>query len=359
MPRRGRPRKRRSLFRVQNYIEYTSDSNSDTNNVQHVGFEVKHGSLQSLGRHAESGKRHKNDGDDQPQVQQFLAGEAERGEYIYEVEGEPGESIYEGEGEIPINAEPGEYIYEEEGELDNDGEYIHEDEGEEILVNETDVGEYIYEDEYINDSILVSDEQPGVNEHHREVAESVAGESDGEFIYEVEEEAVEEELDNDGEYIHEEDREPHNLPIPVADPVADELLENEDDEQHAGDGEEETYIDLLENLKSQWLLTEVHHCVSKTASEAFWKLCVLQFPKLYNAIGQKKPPLFQSIRRQMYNDLLPKIELQIGYRNKASGEIIVVNDTVTPIKRFPSDKFDKLYEIGTLDVSKFFLRFLP
>ena len=53
----------------------------------------------------------------------------------------------------------------------------------------------------------------------------------------------------------------------------------------------------------------------------------------------------------MYKDLIPEIHIEIAYKDRASGEIVIVNDTITPLKRFPMAKFEKLYEIGTLKVS--------
>ena len=53
----------------------------------------------------------------------------------------------------------------------------------------------------------------------------------------------------------------------------------------------------------------------------------------------------------MYKDLVPPIDLKIAYQNCETKEIIVVNETTTPVKRFPPSRFDKLYEIGTVNVS--------
>lgn len=50
MSKRGRPRKIQSVYSVQNWIEYTSDSDSDNNNVQqNRSYEIEEGSLQSIG----------------------------------------------------------------------------------------------------------------------------------------------------------------------------------------------------------------------------------------------------------------------------------------------------------------------
>ena len=47
MSKRGRPRKNKTLFTVRNWIEYTSDSDSDSNNIQqNVPYEITEGPLQ-------------------------------------------------------------------------------------------------------------------------------------------------------------------------------------------------------------------------------------------------------------------------------------------------------------------------
>lgn len=52
----------------------------------------------------------------------------------------------------------------------------------------------------------------------------------------------------------------------------------------------------------------------------------------------------------MYDDLVPEVSLEIGYKDKTTGEITVVKDTITPLKQFGTSKYEKLYEIGTVKV---------
>lgn len=282
MPRRGRPRKRKSLFSVRNYIEYTSDSDSDVNNIhQNVSYEIKHGSLQSIA----TGNQH------QHQHQQISVD-------AISVDEEQAISANDEQLQIHVDAEVEQYI----------------STGESIPV-EHDFGEYISE----------AEEQPIY----------VHGANDLEMD------------NNDAINI-----EPQLLIDDVHDIGREQISSDEEADLESINGEEEHYNDILKELKSQWLLTEIDHCVSKTASEAFWKLSLLYFSKLANAIGKKKKtPLFKSIRKNMITDLVPKVDLEIGYRNRTSGEILVVKDTTTPLKRFPLDKFEKIYEIGTMDVS--------
>lgn len=134
-----------------------------------------------------------------------------------------------------------------------------------------------------------------------------------------------------------------------------QLVEEEwsDDELNLHINEEEDYTTVFENLKSKWLLAEIDHCVSKTASEEFWKLGLKFFPILHGALGRKKKtPQFKTIRRRMHDELVPKIELEIAYKNRSSGEIKIIKDTKTPSKQYNSASYEKLYEIGTVKVMK-------
>lgn len=120
----------------------------------------------------------------------------------------------------------------------------------------------------------------------------------------------------------------------------------DDEEEH-----EENYSSILKDLKSQWMTTEISHCVSKAASDAFWRLGLEYFPKISAANVNKKTHQFDSIRRRIYKDMVPPIHLQIAFKHRASGEIVVVNNTVTPIKNYSPAVYDKMYEIATIKVN--------
>ena len=133
------------------------------------------------------------------------------------------------------------------------------------------------------------------------------------------------------------------------------LLKEEENEAMSDNDElHEDYNTIMEQFRSKWLLTEINHSVSKTACDAFWNLGLQFFTKLDAAQGRrKKNPQFKTIRRQMYANLIPEIELEIVYRHKTTGEITVVKDSITPLKRFNTATYEKLYEIGTVKVKKF------
>lgn len=125
-------------------------------------------------------------------------------------------------------------------------------------------------------------------------------------------------------------------------------LSSENDDEFQGDD----YQAIFKELKSQWLLTEIDHSVSKCASEAFWNLGLQYFHRLSEAHGnqRKKTPQFNSIRRKINMELVPKVDLQIGFKNRDTGEIQVVHDTVTPVKNFSPAKYEKVYEIASIKV---------
>ena len=173
------------------------------------------------------------------------------------------------------------------------------------------------------------------------------------------EEAIVQELDHhmpQEEILQEPD--PHMpreaMPRQDADQEHDEISESDNDDEENVD-EIEDFNTILEKLKSEWIEAEIDHCVSKTASDVFWRIGLNYFPKLEAAFGRrrKKVSQFKSLRRTMYDELVPPIELEIAYRDKSTGEISVVKDTNTPLKRFSSSKYEKLYEIGTIKVRLF------
>ena len=277
MPKRGRPRKRQHLFTVQDVAEYTSDSASDTNNIQqNVPVPAKY--QQSDGKKRKVREEQQNDGN----MQQIRAEQEE---------------------------DPHQHMEEEHENNGNDGNM------QQVRVEE-DPHQYMEED------------------HEEEEQRQEVGSRPTTPL------AMPQVRENEEVHLQ-------NPPIFESD--------NEDEDEEEDDflnGDVQDYDTILNDLKSQWLLTEAHHSVSKSASQAFWKLGLLYFTKLHTAPGRKKKtPLFKSIRNQMHKELLPPVSLEIGYKNLTSGEIVVVNDTVTPVKRFSPNNFEKLYEVASVEVS--------
>ena len=114
---------------------------------------------------------------------------------------------------------------------------------------------------------------------------------------------------------------------------------------------------MLEKLSKDWILLELKHRTSKSASEDFWELAEKAFPKLYQAkIDEtvlKNIPKFVSQRRKLYNSYVPPVKMEIGYLNKETQEVVVVEGDKTPISRFNPQKFEKVYEVASVKVIYF------
>ena len=260
MPKRGRPRKNRSLYTVKKFVEYNSDTDLDEDNVlNNVPVEIPRSR------------------DETPHLPQ-------------------------------------------EGELFNQYQEV-----------------YSHDMEQQNENQL--HEEQGVAQQQVEQAGEMFNQYQENQV-EEEQEGAQQQVEQAGE-MYNDVHEPNN-PNPV---FSDSDSDMEDELP------DEDYTTILNKLKSEWLLTEINHSVSKTASDAFWKLGLKYFTNLSTAPGNKKTPFFKTIRRNMYKDLLPAIDLEIGYRNRSTGEITIANETYTPMKNFPAARFEKLFEIATLKVS--------
>ena len=333
MPKRGRPRKAHSLFTVKNFIEYTSDSDSDNNNVlQNVPFELESPILDIRPEESISAATpHEFHDQGQSDANEFHdRGQSNDNEFHDRGQSDANEFHDRGQSAN----EQGESIAEEiEDEVESIAEQI-QDEGESIAEEIQDEGESIAEE--------IIDEGESIAEQIQDEGESIAEE--------IQEQRIPEERQNTAD--------PHDEVQVELQNDHDDLPDYSDiDNEFIDDGQD--YSTIFKELKSQWMQTEILHCVSKTASEAFWKLGMVYFTKLAHASRKKKIPVFRTIRDKMYNDLVPPVHLEIGYKNKESGEIEIVNDTVTPVKRYSSTKYEKLYEIGTVKVNIFHLTDFP
>ena len=142
--------------------------------------------------------------------------------------------------------------------------------------------------------------------------------------------------------------------------VEDEHEQQQDEDHDVQDNDDDddgddvlTYQCLYAKLKEDWLITEIDHCVSKTASNAFWELASKRFPPLYAAKereGKKKIPQFKQARQSLYNSKVPPITLEVAYIHKASREITVRTGTSTPSSQFPPNVYSKLYEAASVKV---------
>ena len=133
-------------------------------------------------------------------------------------------------------------------------------------------------------------------------------------------------------------------------------MDNDDasDDEDMFNGIEGGYHTILQELLEEFLLIEITHNTSKTATNAFWRASEKGFYKLQQAKNlqgiTKSTPQFVHLRRKMYKDL-PKVNMEIAYENKETKEITTVNTEITPKSQFPPDQYVKLYELASVDVS--------
>ena len=115
-----------------------------------------------------------------------------------------------------------------------------------------------------------------------------------------------------------------------------------------------SYEDCLQDLSQKWLLIELAHRTSKTASDEFWLLAREAFSKLHRAklddMVYKPIPQFTSQRKKLYNNHVPTIHMEIGYLNKETNETVVVFGDKTPVSRFNPQRFQKIYEVASVEV---------
>ena len=284
MSKRGRPRKRQSLFTVKNYIEFTSDSDSDNQNVlNNVSYEIDRGSFQSIQR---------RDPELQSEIMQTWENSISEEDDMVQTEGPTPDE------DNPISFD------EQQAPPPQPQQQPH------LQPQEQPMQQPHLQPQHQQPHLQPQHQQPMQQPHLQPQPEQQPQDGQEEHL-----------SDSSG--------------------ISDDILYDEEDD----------YSSILKKLKSDWLLAEIDHCVSKSASEAFWKIGLMYFTKLANAARKKKTPLFKSIRTKMYDDLLPPVGLEIAYKNKSNGEIVTINDTITQVKRFPPDKYEKIYEIGTVKVS--------
>ena len=194
-----------------------------------------------------------------------------------------------------------------------------------------------------------------------EVIEENLGEDD--FLDDVAENENDELLgeDEDGEILGE-DEDDEILGEDDDDVFDEEVFEDASDLEPDGDGNEDEFVNvndyesILLHLSKEWVKAEVNHRVSHAGSEAFWKLGMEWFFKMFQTKATqrvtRKTPQFAHIRRQLYKDYVPPVKIELAYKNRDSGSITIVEDSVTRRNEFPTPEYQKLWEISTIEVIK-------
>lgn len=138
---------------------------------------------------------------------------------------------------------------------------------------------------------------------------------------------------------------------------------DDDDGDHGDDVDEDeevrpniaNYEHILSELSKEWVLLEMKHRISKSASQELWNTSKKWFPLLTNAMAlndkKKKIPQIRTLREKMTKTHVPNIQLEVGYEVKETGDVIILRDIESiPIKKFPPNKFLKLYESASVEV---------
>ena len=120
------------------------------------------------------------------------------------------------------------------------------------------------------------------------------------------------------------------------------------------DHDSDDYLTILKKLSDEWLVNEIDHTVSHVCSDKFWSIALKWMHRLFVCKEKqkikRKIPQFKQIRLKLHEENSPKVNLNIGYVEKETGNITVVQDDKTPRKSFPPNKFNKLFEIASVDV---------
>ena len=149
-----------------------------------------------------------------------------------------------------------------------------------------------------------------------------------------------------------------------ADDYLDEEEDNADEDEEDDDNEvdeenKESFTYLFRKFAEDWTTAEVNHRVSKRASAGFWNVARKWMGSLtsaFNKDGKKKFPKYEHTRKKITKENVPPISMDIGYLHKESGELTIVEDSdKNPILKFPSDVYEKVYEIASIKVKKTFL----
>ena len=264
---------------------------------------------------------------------------------------------------------------------------------------EGDLDEHVADDEIVEDEAEEEDveeeaeeEVVGEEEQEEEAQEELVGEAEQEEEAEQEadddEEIVEDEADDDEEAEHEADDDEEQAEQEAddeeedgegADPPAMVEQQEQGTSEEDGDtlgtdgasddagtsenGEEEeeenannkSFKTLHDELAKSWLLTEINHHVSKSASNSFWNVADQFFHKLYKAKeGEgitKKVPQFTQSRNKLNANNVPEIKMQVAYKHKETGEISLVESVdSTPTSQYPPNVYTKIYEVASVEV---------
>lgn len=139
--------------------------------------------------------------------------------------------------------------------------------------------------------------------------------------------------------------------------------EEEEDSNDSGESEAEedereedkdSFNYLFRRFSEDWTSSQVNHRVSLKASASFWNVArkwILPLSSAFNKDGKKKFPKFDHTRRKIVKKYVPPISMDVGFVHKETNELSVIRNSETvPIRKFPRDVYEKVFEIASIKV---------
>ena len=121
---------------------------------------------------------------------------------------------------------------------------------------------------------------------------------------------------------------------------------NDDEQEVEEEVGELTYGDLLNQLSEKWLLVQLTHDVSATATNSFWDAAMKLLPDLLQqketTDARKKIPGFIHLRNKQFKEKCPEVHVKHVYLNKGTQEIVISNNNAD--QNYPKSHYKKLYE---------------
>ena len=113
---------------------------------------------------------------------------------------------------------------------------------------------------------------------------------------------------------------------------------------------------MFQSFSKQWLHAQLTHNVSLSAAKTFWKLSLHHVGELLAKKKEenitRKIPQFPQVRKNIYKDICPEVEMTVAFRDKNDNSMVFVMDNepqlITQYQRDP--RYQKLYEEAHIKV---------
>ena len=138
---------------------------------------------------------------------------------------------------------------------------------------------------------------------------------------------------------------PSSLPSFDSEPSSDPSYSEDYEEGH-------DFSRIVEEFVKEWLLVELTHNVSKTATDTFWRLALKYIPQLQDYITQGNKILqFQQLRKKLYSTYAPDVSMCVTFQNHTTHATHELQNIISiPKTRFPQNEFKRLLETAKVKV---------